>query len=70
MNDKVECSLKGQSCGLFEVASLQLTEGKLPIISVKINGVITKIKTELWARLLKQDVYKWTKQEWDGAQMT
>jgi hypothetical protein len=47
MNDKVEWSLKGQSCGLFEAASLQLTEGKLPIISFKINGVITEIKTEL-----------------------
>jgi len=47
IHTKVEWSLKGQRCGLFEVASLQLTEGKLPIISVKINGVITKIKTEL-----------------------
>jgi len=46
MNDKVEWSLKERSCGLFEVASLQLNGGKLPIISVKINGVITKSKTE------------------------
>jgi len=46
MNDEVECTLKGRSCGLFEVASLQLTGDKLPVISVKINGVITKIKTE------------------------
>jgi hypothetical protein len=46
MNDEVEWSLKGRSRGLFEVASLQLTGGKLPIILVKTNGVFTKIKTE------------------------
>jgi len=46
-HDEVEWSLNGRSCGLFEVASSQLTGGKLPIISVKIYGVITKIKMSI-----------------------